>query len=191
MSTRYILASRSPRRKELLSLIVDSFEVITSDFDESRITAPDPEQLVKRLSGCKAKAVAEAQDGLVIGADTVVVSPEGRVFGIPQDREEAKRMLSLLSGRRHQVMTGVTLIDGVYEDCFCVKTDVFFRSIEPEEIDAYIETGEPFDKAGGYGIQGKASVFVEKVEGDYFNVVGLPVSAVYLAIKKWKKTKNS
>lgn len=190
METRYILASRSPRRKELLSLILDDFEVISSDFDESSITISDPEELVKRLSHGKAISVAKEHDGIVIGADTVVVSPNGVVFGIPADREEALEMLSALSGDKHQVMTGVTLLDGEYQDCFCVKTDVYFRSLDQAEILSYLETGEPFDKAGGYGIQGKASLFVEKIEGDYFNVVGLPVTATYLSIKKWKKTKN-
>ncbi len=191
MSEKVVLASRSPRRRELLSLILDEFAVISSDFDESSITEQDPEKLVKQLSCCKARSVFSGDADLVIGADTVVVSPEGTVFGIPKDRQAALDMLSALSGRKHQVMTGVTLIAQGYEDSFCVKTEVFFRALEQAEKIAYIESGEPFDKAGGYGIQGKAAVFTEKIEGDYFNVVGLPVSAVYMAIKKWKKTKNS
>ena len=186
MKDRFTLASRSPRRRELLGLIRSDFQVISSDFDESSITESNPQKLVERLSCEKARAVAKAGYHPVLGADTVVVSPDGEVFGIPYDRADAGRMLRALSGKRHRVITGVTLLDGDYEDCFSVSTDVYFREITPTESDEYLDQMDWRDKAGGYGIQGKASIFVTKIDGDYFNVVGLPVSAVYLAIKNGK-----
>ena len=163
---KVVLASRSPRRKQLLSLILESFEVRESHFDESTVIEEEPKKLVKQLSYQKAKSIVETDTALIIGADTVVVSPDGEIFGIPSDKEEALDMLRRLSGNRHQVITGVTLLCGSYRDTFCVKTDVYFRSLENEEIEEYVNSGEPFDKAGGYGIQGKAAIFVKKIEGD-------------------------
>ncbi len=190
MKNVFTLASRSPRRRELLGLIRSDFQVISSDFDEGGVTESTPKKLVERLSYEKARTVAKAGYRPVLGADTVVVSPDGEIFGIPRDRADAARMLHALSGKRHQVITGVTLLDGDYEDRFSVSTDVYFREITPTEFAEYLDQMDWLDKAGGYGIQGKASIFVQKIDGDYFNVVGLPVSAVYLAIKKWEKTKN-
>ncbi len=190
MKNVFTLASRSPRRRELLSLIRPDFQVVSSDFEEGSVTEPTPQKLVERLSYEKARTVANAGHCPVLGADTVVVSPDGEIFGIPRDRADAARMLDALSGKRHQVITGVTLLDGDYEDRFSVSTDVYFREITPMESAEYLDQMDWRDKAGGYGIQGRASIFVQKIDGDYFNVVGLPVSAVYLAIKKWEKTKN-
>lgn len=179
-----ILASRSPRRKQLLSLIFPLFEVAESHFDESLIEENCPNLLVEKLSLCKAKAVRRMETDLVIGADTVVVSPDGAVFGIPQDHMEAFSMLHALSGKTHRVVTGVSLLCGALTVTFHVETKVFFRELDEGEMNAYICSGEPFDKAGGYGIQGKAAVFIEKIEGDFYNVMGLPVAALYQTLKK-------
>lgn len=180
-----LLASKSPRRRQLLSLIFEEFQSVTSDFDESTVTENNPEELVKYLSFCKASAVSGRKEQLVIGADTVVVSPENKVFGIPPDEFVAYGMLRALSGKKHQVMTGVTLLYQGKVLTFCSKTDVYFRSLEEEEIWDYIRSGEPFDKAGGYGIQGKAAIFVEKIDGDFYNVMGLPVTDLYIAVQQF------
>ncbi|MDD6236550.1 MAG: Maf family protein [Clostridiales bacterium] len=184
-----LLASKSPRRRQLLALIFDEFRSVTSDFNESTVKEQNPEELVKRLSYCKAKAVFGQRDQLVIGADTVVVSPENKVFGIPPDESAAYEMLQTLSGKKHRVMTGVTLLYQGEAVTFCSKTDVYFRPLEEEEIRDYIRSGEPFDKAGGYGIQGKAAVFVEKIDGDFYNVMGLPVTDLYMAVQRLVRQK--
>ena len=186
MGEKILLASCSPRRRELMALITDAFAVCSPDFDESSIRKKNPEKLAQLLSGHKAKSISCKSETLVIAADTVVAAPDGSIFGKPRDAHEASAMLHALSGKKHRVITGVTLLDGKYEDTFCVVTDVYFRLLEETEIAAYISSGEPFDKAGGYGIQGKAALFVERIDGDYFNVVGFPVSSVYLAVQKWK-----
>ncbi len=186
-----ILASKSPRRRQLLSLVFEEFQSVTSDFEESTVTVQDPEELVKRLSFCKANAVAHREEQLVIGADTVVVSPENEVFGIPKSESVAYEMLHTLSGRKHSVMTGVTLLYQGEAVTFCNKTEVFFRVLTEEEITEYIRSGEPFDKAGGYGIQGKAAVFVEKINGDFYNVMGLPIAELYLAVQQLVYRKNN
>lgn len=171
-----ILASSSPRRKELLENLHISFEVSSSDVDESFDPALTPGEIVMELSNRKAKVVSELNpDSFVIGADTVVVL-EGTVLGKPKDRSEAYLMLKNLSGTTHSVFTGVSIIGPEKEKNFYVKTDVVFWELADEEINAYIDTGEPFDKAGAYGIQGFGSVLVKEINGDYFSVVGLPVS---------------
>lgn len=180
-----ILASRSPRRRELLSLLTERFEAVESHFDESSIMEADPEKLVKFLSYYKAAAVPAPKNAVVIGADTVVVSPDGEIFGIPENETQAARMLRALSGRAHRVMTGVTVFSADQQITFCETTRVLFRPLEEEEISWYIRSGEPFDKAGGYGIQGKAARFVSGIEGDYYNVVGLPVARLYLALREF------
>ena len=184
-----LLASKSPRRRQPLSLIFKEFQSVTSDFDESTVTENNPEELVKRLSFCKASAVSGRKEQLIIGADTVVVSPQNRVFGIPPDESAAYDMLQTLSGKKHRVMTGVTLLYQGEALTFCSKTDVYFRSLEEEEIWDYIRSGEPFDKAGGYGIQGKAAIFVKKIDGDFYNVMGLPVTDLYLAVQQLVRKK--
>lgn len=180
-----LLASKSPRRRQLLSLVFEEFQSVTSDFDESTVTENNPEELVKHLSLCKASAVSGRKEQLVIGADTVVVSPENKVFGIPSDESAAYGMLRALSGKKHQVMTGVTLLYQGATLTFCSKTDVYFRPLTEEEIWDYIHSGEPFDKAGGYGIQGKAAIFVKKIDGDFYNVMGLPVTDLYMAVQQF------
>lgn len=177
-----ILASNSPRRKELLSLITTDFIVRAADVDETLPDGISAEKAVVYLSELKAKAVFNGVD-TVLGADTIVVL-DGEILGKPRDDEEAFSMLRALSGRKHSVYTGVTILSQNGEHSFYRETEVFFNELSDEEIWAYIKTGECRDKAGAYGIQGYGSRFVSKINGDYFNVVGLPVSAVYQAIKE-------
>lgn len=184
---KIILASQSPRRRELLEQIGLDFAVLVSEVEE-RITEKDPEAAVCQLALQKAKAVAEQQEPgtLVIGADTVVVS-EGRIMGKPKNGEEARRMLRQLQGSTHSVFTGTALIcTGETQDeteVFARETKVSMYSMTEEEVAWYISTGEPMDKAGAYGIQGICARFIEKIEGDYNNVVGLPVGEIYQRIK--------
>ena len=172
-----ILASGSPRRKELLETMgIRSFTVLKPEFDEGAVTAPDPGALVEALSRGKAAAAA-AQTGpepLIIAADTVVALADA-VLGKPADESDAFRMLSALSGRRHKVYTGVTVRQGDRVLTGHEVTEVAFRPLTEAEIRAYIRTGEPMDKAGAYGIQGMGALLVEKINGDFFNVMGLPV----------------
>ena len=171
-----ILASQSPRRKELMGQIGLKFKVISPNVDEHVDGNPSPAQMVEELSLRKAQAVARQTGGseLIIAADTVVAL-EGTVLGKPEDERDAFAMLSALSGNRHYVYTGVTVIrDGRAETQHEVTT-VTFRELEPDEISHYIATGEPMDKAGAYGIQGLGALLVSGIDGDYFNVMGLPV----------------
>ncbi len=180
------LASRSPRRKELLSFITEDFTVKVSHFDEEPLMknagSMPPAELVKELSAGKAGAVftelGSPDDSLVIGGDTVVVSPEGEIFGIPKDWEDAARMLEALAGKVHQVTTGVTILGKEGKCSFSVTTQVEFYPLSPEEIGSYLDTGEPFDKAGAYGIQGYGSLLVKGISGSYDNVVGLPTAEI-------------
>ena len=172
-----ILASQSPRRKELLGQMgLRGFKVTSPEVDETVDEHLPPAQVVEELSRRKAMAVARHADGddLIIAADTVVAL-EGAVLGKPADQREAFAMLTALSGNRHYVYTGLTVIQGdqvvTQHEC----TTVTFRELEPEEISHYIATGEPMDKAGAYGIQGLGAMLVSCIEGDYFNVVGLPI----------------
>lgn len=171
-----ILASKSPRRKELLSLITDDFIIKSADVDESLPDGICPDKAVEYLSLIKAEPFKNNTD-TVIGADTVV-SVEGVILGKPKERADAFTMLKLLSGKVHSVFTGVTVIKPSSTTTFSVETKVKFFDLTDSEIKDYIDTGEPFDKAGGYGIQGKGALLVEKIDGDYFNVVGLPVSTL-------------
>ena len=169
-----ILASASPRRKELLGLFHIPFEIRVADIDESMDSRANPYAEVARVSQLKALAVPRDPDDVVIAADTIVVC-EGRVLGKPHDAEEARQMLRLLSGRDHQVMTGMTVLRGDKSAICTEVTDQRFRELSDREIDAYVATGEPMDKAGAYGIQGGAALFCERMVGDYYNVMGLPV----------------
>lgn len=174
---KVVLASASPRRKELLSLIFNEYDVRPADCDEALPEGIKAQEAVEYLSLIKNKATVEICDenSLVISADTVV-AVEGEILGKPQDKEDARRMISLLSGREHQVFTGVTLsLNGNFKT-FSEKTDVVFYKLTDKEIEDYISTDEPYDKAGAYGIQGKAGLLVKAVNGDYYNVVGLPVA---------------
>lgn len=169
-----ILASKSPRRKELLSLITDDFVIKSADVDETLPNGISPKEAVEYLSRIKAQPFANTVD-TVIGADTVVCV-DNKILGKPSDRQEAFDMLRCLSGRYHSVFTGVTLITPNSSVTFSVETRVKFFPLSDDEINAYIATGECDDKAGAYGIQGKGALLVERIEGDYFNVVGLPIS---------------
>lgn len=196
-----ILASASPRRKELLEQIGLEFEICPAKGEEV-ITTTIPEEVVQELSRQKAEEVAAMvnsygeqhkeimtpQDLLVIGADTIVAA-EGKILGKPKDEDEAFHMLSMLSGKAHSVYTGVTFLfvdksgkAGAYS--FYEKTDVVMKEMSELEIKRYIATGEPMDKAGAYGIQGRCAIYVEKINGDYNNVVGLPVARIYKELQK-------
>ncbi len=188
---RVILASKSPRRKELLEQIGLSFEVLVSDADEN-LDIDIPEEFVKELSRIKSKAVMDLMDGidentLIIGADTIVVY-DGKILGKPKDEEDAFCMLKMLSDNEHEVITGVTLLSKkngkIDMDTFFEKTKVFTYEMSDSEIKEYIATKEPMDKAGSYGIQGIGGKFIKKIDGDYNNVVGLPVSRIYQKIKE-------
>lgn len=169
-----ILASQSPRRKELLGLFHIPFDVRVADIDEAMDPAKPACEEVARVSRAKAHAITRTPEDVVIAADTIVVCA-GQVLGKPIDEADAFRMLRLLSGRDHQVMTGMTVLKGEKELVHTEITDIHFRELSDKEILAYIRTGEPMDKAGSYGIQGGAALFAEKMAGDYYNVMGLPV----------------
>lgn len=171
-----ILASQSPRRRELLERMGLPFRIITPDIDERMERELPPGELVAAISAEKAGAVAaQAGPGAVVIAADTVVALDGAVLGKPADEEEAFRMLSLLSGNRHQVYTGLTVLRGEQVFSQWEETAVTFRPLTAEEIEAYIATGEPMDKAGAYGIQGYGSLLIEGISGDYYNVMGLPV----------------
>lgn len=173
-----ILASKSPRRKELLKQIGIPFVVVVSDAEEVSGNSWTPAALVVENAKRKARAVAEKYpDSPVLGADTVV-SSEGKIFGKPKDKDEARKMLTALSGKMHEVTTGLALINRNEIRTTNVTTKVFFDTMTKADIDAYIATEEPMDKAGAYAIQGKAARFIEKIEGSYSNVVGLPLNAL-------------
>lgn len=171
-----ILASKSPRRRELLAKLGVDFTVLTEEIDETMDKDKPIAQELARVSLQKAQAVLDraSQDDLIIAADTLVCV-EGRRLGKPHSPEEAAEMLRLLSGRTHQVMTGLTLLYRDRVKSEVVTTDLRFRPLCDAEIDAYVKTGEPMDKAGAYGIQGGACIFAESICGDYYNVMGLPV----------------
>lgn len=188
---RIILASQSPRRKELLSSVGLEFEVIVSDADESVVSKEHiPVNVyVQELALIKAAAVAKQllkdKNAVIISADTIVTH-DGCVLGKPKDEEDAFKMLKSLSGKTHEVYTGycVMRIKDGYTVCNSVKTSVTFKNIDDDKIRRYIRTSEPMDKAGAYGIQGIGGMLVEKIEGDYANVVGLPVSALADTLEK-------
>ena len=178
-----ILASASPRRKELLSLFGIPFVVRAADIDETMDFSKPPFDEVARVSRAKALAVPREEEDAVIAADTIVVC-DGKVLGKPRSREEAIAMLSLLSGRDHQVMTGCTVLRGQKSETFTEVTDLHFRPLSQTEIEKYVASGEPMDKAGAYGIQGGAALFCERIAGDYYNVMGLPVCRLGQTLKR-------
>lgn len=189
-----VLASQSPRRRELLYQIgIDDFKIIPSQKEEKKDPSLTPKDLVMHLSRQKAEEVAGkcSRDDIIIAADTVV-SLKGQILGKPKDREDGARMLSLLSGNKHEVFSGVAvkkgdLILNEYEE-----TAVYFREMTEEEISWYLSTGEPMDKAGAYGIQGIGIRFISRIEGDYSNVVGLPICRLLSMLEKagWNTLKN-
>ena len=171
-----ILASGSPRRRELLSLYTTEFTVCASDFDESTVTADTPARLVEKLARGKCLAVSAQHPGdVVIGCDTVV-DVNGTVFGKPHGVEDAKRMLRALSGSTHEVHTGVCVSDGTRTESFVDSCRVTFFPISEQEIAAYTATQDPYDKAGAYAIQGRAALWLDHIQGDYYTIMGLPVS---------------
>ena len=180
---KLILASQSPRRKELLGLLGMPFIIQVPQADETMDPAGDPAEQVAQVSLRKALATCAEADDVVIAADTIVVC-DGKILGKPQDREDAVRMLKMLSGRSHQVMTGVTVLQGEQAESCTEITQVYFRSLSDREILRYVDSGEPMDKAGAYGIQGGAALFAEKLIGDYYNVMGLPVCRLVQLLKK-------
>lgn len=177
MNGKIILASASPRRRELISLICDEVIIRPAECDETLPYNIGAKAAVEYLAEIKNRAARElsSEEDIVISADTVV-SVDDKILGKPVDKDDARRMISLLSGRIHQVYTGVTVSKGAFSVTFSEKTDVEFYPLTDEEIEKYISTEEPYDKAGAYGIQGKASLLVKGISGDYFNVVGLPVA---------------
>ncbi len=184
---KLILASSSPRRAELMKQIGLNFEIKVSSVDETLLPGLSPPELVERLAERKAAAVArELNDGIVIGADTVVVW-RGQVLGKPLSEPEAFDMLAKLQGGVHEVFTGVALIDARSGKVLVEheKTRVFFRAMEEEEINRYVASGEPFDKAGAYGVQGLAAIFIKRLEGCYTNVVGLPLARLSVMLKEF------
>jgi septum formation protein len=178
-----ILASGSPRRRELLAKAGFTFEVRAADIDESLLPCEQPKDYVQRLAREKAQAIAALNpNAVVLGADTTVVL-EGEVLGKPADTAEAERMLRLLSGRTHQVYTGLAVVRGAEHRLHVETTDVVFRVITEEELAFYLASGDAMDKAGAYGIQGYAARWIPRIEGDYFNVVGLPLASVVLLLR--------
>ncbi|WP_096435948.1 Maf family protein [Alteribacter populi] len=180
---QFILASQSPRRKELLEQAQVPFQTISSRVEEKVDPSLSPEELVVSLAQQKAYDVyKDHPDHVVLGSDTVV-SIDGLVLGKPKNHDEAKNMLQLLSGRTHEVFTGVFIYSDEKTIGFSEKAEVQFFNLSAEEIDAYIASGEPFDKAGSYGIQGLGAVLVERISGDYFAIVGLPLAKTVRALK--------
>ena len=184
---RIVLASASPRRKELLEQIGVRFEVEPTEYDEETTSSSEPRKMARELSLGKARAAARKhRKALIIAADTLVVLG-GRVFGKPHTNAQAREMLRALNGRTHSVVTGFTILDTESGKVLSrsVETEVHMRKLTPKEIDSYVRTKEPLDKAGGYAIQGWGVVLVDRIEGDYSNVVGLPLSALAESLREF------
>ncbi|SEB91723.1 Maf family protein [Terriglobus roseus] len=186
MSKPVILASQSPRRRELLAQIGVDFRVVTADIDETPLPGEDHRAYTLRLADDKARAIlVQHPDSIVIGADTTV-EVDGDLLGKPRDAADAARMLRLLSGRAHQVTTGIAVLTNDQTHIAAETTNVFFSAMTDDEIAAYVATGEPMDKAGAYGIQGRAAEWIPRIEGDYNNVVGLPLAKLASLLKLLK-----
>ena len=185
---KLVLASKSPRRSEILKNAGYDFVVRVADADETIPDGTKPEDAVVFLAARKAMAVPRADDETVLGADTIVVLDD-KILGKPKDREDAYNMLKALSGRAHSVFTGVCIVENGKSMTFAEETRVEFLPLSDEDIYKYIDTNDCYDKAGAYGIQGYASKFVRRIDGDYFNVVGLPISAIFE--KFLQKAKNN
>lgn len=175
-----MLASKSPRRAEILTAVGWEFEAVAANIDETRMGSEDAVSYVKRLAQTKAETVAQRMptQGPVLGADTVVVI-DREIMGQPRDDDDAGRMLRRLSGKWHEVVTGIALVRAAQVSVDHETTRVRFAELSAAEIDWYVSTGEPRDKAGAYAIQGRGGLFIEEIEGDYFNIVGLPVRLLY------------
>ena len=186
---KVVLASKSPRRKEILENLGMKFDIVVADADES-CDISDPRERVSALAAVKGRAVkeligarGESADTLIIACDTLVYA-EGEFLGKPKDKDDARRMMGLLSGKAHSVVSGLYLSLGDKEFMGAEETKVIFDEMTEQEIESYISSDEPYDKAGGYAVQGLASLYVKGLEGDYFNVVGLPVNLLYNTLKK-------
>jgi len=192
MFEKIVLASASPRRRELLKAAGFEHEVIVANIEEKRRQGERPEDYVQRNAKEKALAVCSTQPvavakAIVLAADTIVVAFDNEVLEKPVDAQDARRMLGKLSARTHRVLTGFALCNGTTGEiieCRTIQTQVLFRNLFADEVEQYISSGEPFDKAGSYGIQGQALTFVESIEGSYTNVVGLPMSHVVLSLRR-------
>lgn len=186
MKKRIILASLSPRRKEILGKLFKSFEVIPSNAEENQKESKSlsPRDEVIYLASLKARDIYNKnKDALVIGSDTVV-SIDGEILGKPKDKDDARRMIKALSGRSHSVFTGVCYIADGIERVFAEETRVWVIEMTDSEIESYISGNEPYDKAGGYGVQGEFARFISSLEGDYFNVCGLPACRLYVKLRE-------
>lgn len=181
-----VLASQSPRRRALMQQMGLQFAVMAEDVDETMDPALPIEQEIVRVSRSKALAVQRSvsPEDVIVAADTMVCV-DGRRLGKPRDGADAARMLRLLSGRAHTVVTGLSVVRGARFESCAVTTDIHFRPLSEAEIAAYIATGEPLDKAGAYGIQGRAAIFVDRLDGDYYNVMGLPVCALTQLLRRF------
>lgn len=186
---KIILASASPRRRELMKYITDEFEAVSLDCDETLSEGIPPMEASEYLAKLKAHAAAEKYpDSIIIGCDTTVILGDC-ILGKPKDRAQCIRDISALSGHTHQVVTGCAILCGDKSVSFSEVTDVAFRDLTAAEIEAYADTDEPYDKAGGYGIQGKGSELIQSIDGDFFNVVGLPVGRLFNELKKFLSKK--
>jgi septum formation protein len=186
MQRKIVLASKSERRKALLEQIYLEFEVRESEYEEDMSVMSDPYELAKFLALGKAQDVARHyEDAIIIGGDTFVFY-EGKFIGKPKDKDDAKRILSNFSGNTHNIVTGLAVIDtknGVIVSDYD-EAKVTFRKLTPKEIEDYVATGEPLDKAGAYGLMHRGAVLIEKINGDFYSVVGLPLNKLHLALKK-------
>jgi len=182
-----ILASQSPRRSELLQQAGIPFIARPANVDETILEGESPESYVKRVAEEKVTAVEAGPDDIVLGADTVVVI-DGQILGKPRDPADSRRMLETLSGREHMVLTGICLRRATETILDVAETRVWFLALNQRELQEYVATGEPMDKAGAYAIQGLASKFVRRIEGSYTNVVGLPVELVHQYLRRWDRS---
>ncbi len=183
---KLVLASKSPRRHEIFDMLGLNYISTSVEIDEQILATESPENAVKRIARKKAESAAKNfVDYIIISADTIVVC-DNIILGKPRGKKEAYDFLSQLSGKSHQVVTGVCLYNPQtnYMDVRAEKTTVFFRNLTAEEINHYIKTKEPYDKAGAYGIQGRGALLIERIEGSYYNVVGLPITTLYLMLKE-------
>lgn len=182
---KLILASKSPRRKQLLSLLDIPFDVAPADIEETINEDKPLREEIEKLSFLKANAVfKDNKDAIVIGSDTIVTL-DNKVLGKPKDKEDAKRMLRLLQDNKHVVITAVTIISSKMSETFSVVSDVYFYPLSDEEIDMYLESDEAYDKAGAYAIQGLGSKYIKKIDGDYYAIMGFPIGEVYHRLKKY------